>query len=79
MKSICLSILIVLFISLNISHAQVTTRLEIPSDNLESFTIPCGNKGVLVLTQLNKQEFNIRSFSKDLEQNWIKNGTIENG
>jgi hypothetical protein len=79
MKSICLSILIVLFISLNISHAQVTTRLEIPSDNLESFTIPCGNKGVLVLTQLNKQEFNIRSFSKDLEQIWSKNGTIENG
>jgi hypothetical protein len=58
--------------------AQVATRLEIPADNIESFTIPCGSKGVLILSQLSKQEFNIRAFNTQLEQKWSKNGTIEN-
>lgn len=78
MKSICLSIIIALISISQITFAQVATRLEIPSDNLESFTIPCGNKGVIVLTQLSKSEFNVRSFSTNLEQKWTKNGTVEN-
>ncbi|MHA8049829.1 hypothetical protein V7S79_01795 [Aquirufa sp. ROCK-SH2] len=78
MKSIRLFIIIIFIGLSNSIFAQIASRLEIPSDNLESFTIPCGNKGVLILSQLSKQEFNIRAFNTNLEQKWSKNGTIEN-
>ena len=44
---------------------------------METFTIPIGNKGVILLSQLNKQAFNLRKFSTNLEQEWSSNATIE--
>ena len=54
-------------------------RIEIPAagSDLESFSIPIGNQGVIVLTQLNKQSFNLRKFSTNLDQLWSQNGNLE--
>ena len=44
---------------------------------METFSIPIGEKGVIVLTHLGKAEFNIRKFNADLEQVWMNQGSIE--
>ena len=60
-------------------NAQTNKRVEFPqeSNQVETFTIPIGNKGVILLSQLNKQAFNLRKFSTNLEQEWSSNATIE--
>ncbi len=59
--------------------AQTNKRVEFPqeSNQVETFTIPIGNKGVILLSQLNKQAFNLRKFSTNLEQEWSSNATID--
>jgi hypothetical protein len=54
-------------------------RIEIPqvSSDIENFTIPIGDQGVIHLSQLNKQEFNIRKFDTNLAQTWSTNAAVE--
>ncbi|MEY2941938.1 MAG: hypothetical protein RJA67_1625, partial [Bacteroidota bacterium] len=60
------------------AFAQEIKRIEIPiAGQLETFSIPLGEKGVIVLTQLGKSEFNIRKFNTNLEQVWTNQGSIE--
>ncbi len=74
-----------LFIVFQIVAAQIACgqinnkRIEFPiqGTDLESFNIPIGDQGVIVLSQLNKQSFNIRKFSTDLEQLWSSNTNLE--
>lgn len=72
-------ILVFLLGSIISLNAQTNKRIEFPqeSNQIESFTIPLGKKGVLLMTQLNKQDFNLRKFSTDLEQEWTFNANIE--
>ena len=57
----------------------INKRIEFPiqGTDLESFNIPIGEQGVIVLSQLNKQSFNIRKFSTDLDQLWSTNTNLE--
>ena len=60
------------------ANAQEIKRIEIPiAGQLETFSIPLGEKGVIVLTQVGKSEFNIRKFNTNLEQVWMNQGSIE--
>ena len=75
-----LSTIIFQIIAIQISCAQISNkRIEFPiqGNDLESFNIPIGEQGVIVLSQLNKQSFNIRKFSTDLEQLWSSNSSLE--
>ena len=60
------------------SFAQETKRIEIPqTGQLESFSIPLGEKGVIVLTHVGKTEFLLRKFDTNLEQVWSNQGSVE--
>ena len=74
-----LLILIVISMFIFQGNAQTNKRVEFPqeSNQVETFTIPIGNKGVILLSQLNKQAFNLRKFSTNLEQEWSTNATID--
>ncbi len=60
---------------------QSSKRIEFPTlgNNLEYFTIPIQDKGVLVMAQLGKSEFGLTRFDTNLEKVWSINGTIEGG
>lgn len=76
MKSIRL--LILLLVSSFTTIAQEMKRVEIPtSGQLETFSIPIGGKGVIVLTHVGKSEFVLRKFNTQLEQEWTNQGSIE--
>lgn len=76
MKSIRL--FFVLILCCLVATAQEIKRIEIPiSGQLETFSIPLGEKGVIILTQLGKSEFNIRKLNTNLEQVWMNHGTVE--
>jgi len=74
-----------LFVAFQIVVVQFTygqinnKRIEFPiqSNDLESFNIPIGEQGVIVLSQLNKQSFNNRKLSTDLDQLWSNNTNLE--
>ena len=70
---------ILLLIFLLIGHVIVAQRIEVPQSNanIENFTIPIGDQGVVLLSQLNKQEFNIRKFDTELQQTWSSNASVE--
>ena len=72
-------ILIVVFITISQVNGQTNKRVEFPqeSNQVETFTIPIGNKGVILLSQLNKQAFNLRKFSTNLDQEWSTNANID--
>jgi hypothetical protein len=72
-------ILIVLMITVFSGNGQTNKRIEFPqeSNQVETFTISLGKKGVVLLSQLNKQAFNLRKFSTDLEQEWSTNANID--
>ncbi|MFD3275702.1 hypothetical protein [Aquirufa echingensis] len=74
-----LLILIVISLSIFKGNAQTNKRVEFPqeSNQVETFTIPIGNKGVILLSQLNKQAFNLSKFSTHLEQEWSTNANID--
>jgi hypothetical protein len=79
MKNLVLTV-VFLIIGLQIACGQINAkRIEFPiqGTDLESFNIPIGDQGVIVLSQLNKQSFNIRKFSTDLEQIWSNNTNLE--
>ena len=78
MKKAFLILIAVLMFILQ-GNAQTNKRVEFPqeSNQVETFTIPIGNKGVILLSQLNKQAFNLSKFSTNLEQEWSSNATIE--
>ena len=61
------------------SFAQEMKRIEFPigGSQMETFSIPIGEKGVIVLTHLGKAEFNIRKFNTDLEQVWMNQGSVD--
>jgi len=76
MKSICL--FFALIICSLTSFAQDLKRIEIPvAGQMETFSIPLGEKGVIVLTQVGKGEFTIRKFDTNLEQVWMNRGSID--
>jgi small nuclear ribonucleoprotein (snRNP)-like protein len=59
--------------------AQANERLEIPiANNMEAFTIPIGNQGVVVLIQTSNTTFNLRKYDTDLQPGWNITGTIGN-
>lgn len=72
-------ILIVVIWSIFQVNGQTNKRVEFPqeSNQVETFTIPIGNKGVILLSQLNKQAFNLRKFSTNLDQEWSTNANID--
>jgi hypothetical protein len=72
-------ILIVFMITVFSGNGQTNKRIEFPqeSNQVETFTISLGKKGVVLLSQMNKQEFNLRKFSTDLEQEWSTNANID--
>ena len=72
-------ILTMLLVTVFYSNGQTNKRIEFPqeSNQVETFTIPLGKKGVVLLSQLNKQAFNLRKFSTDLEQEWSTNANID--
>ena len=74
-----ISLFAILLLSFTVIKAQTIKRIEVPllSSNSEYFTIPVGENGVILLTQLSKQEFNLVRFDTDLTQVWSINGTIE--
>ena len=59
--------------------AQSTSRVEFPigNDNIETFTIPLGNQGLVLMSQLDKQSFNLRKFNTNIEQVWSVNANVE--
>ena len=61
------------------SIAQTVKRVELPLPGTnESFhTISLGAKGVVLVSQLSKNAFNIQKLNADLERDWSINGTIE--
>lgn len=69
---------ILLFLML-CSQLSLAQRIEIPqlNSNVENFTIPIGAQGVIQLSQLNNQEFNIRKLNTNLEQTWTANASVE--
>ena len=76
MKSIRLVILFVLCTLT--SFAQKTKRIEIvQAGQLETFSIPLGEKGVVVLHHTSKSEFVIRRYNTDLEQVWVHQGSVD--
>ncbi len=72
-------ILIVVLTGIFKGNGQVNQRVEFPqeSNQVETFTIPIGKNGVILLSQLNKQAFNLRKFSTNLEQVWSTNANID--
>ncbi len=69
-------ILLLLMFCGQLSLAQ---RIEIPqlNSNVDNFTIPIGEQGVVLLSQLNNQDFNIRKLNTNLEQTWSANAAVE--
>lgn len=61
------------------TFGQNLKRLELPvPNNAELFhTIPLGPKGVLLVSQIAKNSFNLAKFSADLERDWSVNGNVE--
>ena len=71
---IVLQLLIPLF-----AISQTVKRIEIPvPNNMEVFSIPMNEKGVIVLSQMSHNSFNLKKFDTDLQQIWSLNGTIGN-
>jgi hypothetical protein len=54
-------------------------RIEIVSgsNQLETFSIPLGENGVIVLNHMGKSEFVIRKFDTELEQVWTNHGSVD--
>ncbi|MES2798061.1 MAG: hypothetical protein V4683_18985 [Bacteroidota bacterium] len=60
-------------------QAQSLQRIEIPvPTNMEVFSIPIKEKGVIVLSQTSANSFNLKKYDTDLNLNWNLNGTIGN-
>jgi hypothetical protein len=61
------------------TQAQTVKRVELPMPGTnESFhTISLGAKGVVLVSQISKNAFNIQKLNPDLERDWSINGTIE--
>ena len=61
------------------SNAQTTKRIELPSvGNSEMYhTISIGKKGVVLVSQIAKNSFNLSKYNSDLERDWSVNGNIE--
>lgn len=69
--------LLFVFLLLSLStFAQDMKRIEVPVSG-ESFTIPLGEKGVIVLTQLGKAEFTVRKYNTNLAQVWANQGSVD--
>lgn len=62
-----------------VANAQTVKRIEIPTQgtNAAFHTISLGNKGVVLVSQIAKNAFNIQKYNPDLERDWSLNGTIE--
>ncbi len=71
--------LLLAVLAYNVSNAQTIKRVELPTQTTnETFhTISLGGKGVVLVSQIAKNAFNIQKFNADLERDWTLNGTIE--
>jgi hypothetical protein len=71
--------LAILVFSFFVGRSQTNRRVEFPqeSSQVETFTIPIGKKGLILMSQLNKQEFNLRKLSTEFEQEWSINANID--
>jgi hypothetical protein len=59
------------------AFGQNINRIEIPvPNNMEIFSIPIQEKGVIVLTQVGSNAYNLKKYDTDLNLLWTKNGTI---
>lgn len=60
--------------------AQDVKRVEIdiPANANEFFAIPLADKGVVVMSQVTKNDFNLIRFDTNLQQLWSINGTVGN-
>ena len=61
------------------ANAQEVKRIELPlSATIDNYhPIPIGDKGLLVLAQTSRSSFGLLLFDKNLEQQWVTNGTID--
>lgn len=77
LRSIAYCLLLTAYCS--IAFAQTVKRVELPMvGNGESYhTISLGTKGVVLVSQIAKNAFNIQKINTDLERDWSINGTIE--
>ncbi len=71
--------LLLAVLAYNVTNAQTIKRVELPTQTTnETFhTISLGGKGVVLVSQIAKNAFNIQKFNADLERDWTLNGTIE--
>jgi hypothetical protein len=61
------------------TFGQQIQRIEIPvPNNLEIFSIPIEKKGVLVLSQMSSNTFNLKKYDTDLSISWSLNGSVGN-
>lgn len=59
--------------------AQSVKRIEIPvANNMEIFPIPMKEKGVIVLSQIGANAFNLKKYDTELNMAWSINGTVGN-
>lgn len=62
-----------------VAQAQTLNRLEIPVRNTDAaiFNIPIGAKGLVVMTQTSKTDFQIAKLNTEFQQEWTAKGSIE--
>jgi hypothetical protein len=59
--------------------AQTLKRVEIPvANNMEVLPIPMKEKGVIVLSQIGANAFNLKKYDTELSLQWNINGTVGN-
>ena len=60
-------------------NAQSNSRLEIPVRNTDAaiFNIPIGEKGLVILTQTSKSDFQIAKLNTSFQQDWTAKGSID--
>lgn len=61
------------------SFAQTVKRVELPAPatNQTYHTISLGSKGVVLVSQLSRNAFNVQRLNAELDREWSINGTIE--
>lgn len=77
--SFCYVLFLVISLVTTEIKAQTVKRIElpVPGANEAYHTISLGAKGVVLVSQLSKNAFNIQKFNVDLDRDWSINGTIE--
>jgi hypothetical protein len=78
-KSIISYLVVLQIVILSNSFGQSVKRIEIAvPNNMEIFSIPMKEKGVIVLSQMSANSFNLKKYDTDLNMSWSLNGTVGN-